>query len=71
MLRADTGALHAAALGDAGGLRVGQLVVAIGNPRGSAASVTAGVGALGRSLPVGLARRPSGSSRTSCRPTPR
>jgi S1-C subfamily serine protease len=54
VLRADTGDLRAAALGDAGELQVGQLVVAIGNPRGFGGSVTAGVvSALGRSLPVG------------------
>jgi len=53
VLRAEGNDFVAAELGDAERLRVGQLVVAIGNPHGFAGSVTAGVvSALGRSLPV-------------------
>jgi len=52
VLRAD-GQIEPAELGDADGLRVGQLVVAIGNPNGFAGSVTARVvSAVGRSLPT-------------------
>ena len=53
VVRTEDGGLAPAELGDAERVRVGQLVVAIGNPNGFAGSVTAGVvSALGRSLPA-------------------
>jgi serine protease Do len=53
LLRADGSDLTAAELGEAERLRVGQLVVAIGNPYGFDSSVTAGVVShVGRSLPT-------------------
>ena len=57
VLRAHADGLAPAELGDAERLRVGQLVVAIGNPFGFASSVTAGVvSAVGRSLPTRAGR---------------
>jgi S1-C subfamily serine protease len=51
LIRVPDGGLPVAALGDSSHLRVGQLVVAIGNPLGFQATVTAGViSALGRTL---------------------
>ena len=53
VVRADGVTPAPARLGEAAHLKVGQLVVAVGNPLGLAGSITAGVvSALGRSLPT-------------------
>ncbi|SFR92108.1 serine protease, S1-C subfamily, contains C-terminal PDZ domain [Microbacterium sp. cf046] len=57
VLQADGATPPPIPFGDAAKLRVGQLVVALGNPLGMAGSVTAGiVSALGRSLPTRAGR---------------
>jgi S1-C subfamily serine protease len=57
VIRTSAADLEPVSLGNADQLRVGQLVVALGNPMGLAGSVTAGVvSALGRSFPTSNGR---------------
>src|SRR6266849_1693976 len=65
VLRGDAADLVPAELGEAESLRIGQLVIAIGNPYGFTGSVTAGVvSGLGRSLPVAGGRVVDNGSQT-------
>src|SRR3989442_4516690 len=72
VIRVTASDLAPAELGDADRLRVGQLVVAIGNPLGFAGSVTAGGGSALRPSPPTRARsaRPHGRDRHPTRPAP-
>jgi S1-C subfamily serine protease len=57
IVRGKAQAVPPAVLGDAESLKVGQLVVAVGNPLGLAGSVTAGVvSGMGRSIPIWAGR---------------
>ena len=68
VVRADRPIAQPPVYRDVDDLRIGSLVVAVGNPLGLAGSVTAGVvSGLGRSLPIRRAG-PRASSRTSSRP---
>ena len=71
VVRADRPIAEPPVYRDVDDLRIGSLVVAVGNPLGLSGSVTAGVvsglGRAARPHPHG----PPGSSRTSSRPTPR
>jgi len=67
-LRLHTTGLHPAAIGDSATLRVGELVIAVGNPWGHEGAVTAGVVAARAPADPDLAIEPAETDRPAAQP---
>ncbi len=70
MLEVPAGGLHPASVGDSNGLRVGQLVFAIGHPWGQPGVVTAGIVSATGEVPVRWGARPAEYIRSDVRLAP-